>query len=88
LEDTQARSVNKLDFHFNTSLTTINLAKVTHWLNVSKEDRKAFSMSDVKTVNHNILILQRFFEAFAISPHIIKNNKNIEKLIYYGTIAA
>src|SRR5690554_3332486 len=31
LNDSQARSKNKLNFHFNMSLTAINIAKVTHW---------------------------------------------------------
>ena len=88
LEDGQARSENKLHFHFNTSLTSINIAKVKHWLSIPKEERKAFSMADVKTVNHNILMLERFLDVFAIKPHFINNNKDIEKLIYYGTIAA
>ncbi|HLW63165.1 MAG TPA: RHS repeat-associated core domain-containing protein, partial [Flavobacterium sp.] len=31
LNDSQARCKNKLNFHFNMSLTAINIAKVTHW---------------------------------------------------------
>ncbi|MDL2309303.1 hypothetical protein LJC53_06945, partial [Bacteroidales bacterium OttesenSCG-928-C03] len=28
LENVQARSVNKLDFHFNAALTSVNMAKI------------------------------------------------------------
>ena len=88
LNDSLARSENKLHFQFNASLTAINIAKVVHWLSVPKEKRKAFSMNDIKTMNHNELLLQRFFEVFGICPHSIKNKRRVKELIYYGTIAA
>lgn len=62
LENCQARSENKLNFHFNMALTATNLAKAAHWLNIPKKKRGAFSMADVKTVNHNALLLDRFFQ--------------------------
>ncbi len=86
LNDCQARSENKLHFHFNASLTAINLAKVAYWLPIPKQQRKAFSMSDVKTVCYNELLLKRFFSVFGILPNIKKNK--IRELIYYGAIAA
>jgi hypothetical protein len=88
LNDSQARSENKLHFHFNTSLTAINIAKVEHWLSVPKEMRKTFSMSDIKTMNHNRLLLQRFIDVFGINAHSVKNQNYVNELIYYGTIAA
>ena len=88
LHDCQARSGNKLDFHFNTSLTSINIAKVTHWLNVPKNTRPAFSMADIKTMYHNELLLNRFISVFGITANKLKNNNRIRELITYGTIAA
>jgi len=88
LNHCQARSQNKLDFHFNASLTSVNLAKVTSWLNVPKEQRKAFSMTDIKTINHNMLQLNLFFDKFALNPYSPKNIKRANELIFYGTIAA
>lgn len=88
LNDCQARSRNKLDFHFNASLTAINLAKAVHWLNVPKQERKAFSMADIKTINHNALQLNLFFDKFGINPYSPKNIKRARELLYYGTIAA
>ena len=88
LNDSQARSENKLHFQFNASLTSINIAKVVHWLSLPKEDRKAFSMSDIKTMNHNTLLLKRFIDVFGIRPYSIKNQNNFKELILYGTIAA
>lgn len=88
LSDCQARSENKLDFHFNVSLTAINIAKVEHWLSIPKYKRNAFSMSDIKTMNHNRLLVDRFIDVFGINAYSTKNQNYIKELIYYGTIAA
>jgi len=88
LNDCQAGSENKLHFHFNTSLTAINIAKVEHWLSIAKEERPAFSMADIKTMYHNTLLLERFIKLFAIPAHKLKNNDKVKELIYYGRIAA
>jgi len=88
LNDSQARSENKLHFQFNASLTSINIAKAIHWLSIPKEVRGTFSMADIKTMNHNILMLNRFFDVFGIYPYSAKNNKYVRELILYGTMAA
>lgn len=88
LNDCQARSENKLHFHFNASLTAINLAKVEHWLSVPKEIRGAFSMADTKTMYNNALMLEKFIRVFAIRPNKLKNNKNVRELLNFGKIAA
>lgn len=88
LNDCQARSENKLHFHFNASLTAINIAKVEHWLSIPKETRGAFSMSDIKTVYHNTLMLQKFINVFAIPAYKLKNIHNVKELINFGRIAA
>lgn len=88
LNDSQARSEKKLDFHFNASLTSINIAKAKTWLSIPKEKRGAFSMNDIKTMNHNMLLTYRFFDVFGINPYSAKNKKRLDKLLYFGTIAA
>ena len=88
LNDSQARSENKLHFQFNASLTSINIAKVIHWLSLPKQERKAFSMADIKTMNHNTLLLKRFIDVFGICPYSIKNQNYVKELILYGTMAA
>jgi len=88
LNDSQARSENKLHFQFNASLTSLNIAKAIHWLILPKEERGAFSMSDIKTMNHNTLLLKRFIDVFGIRPYSIKNQNYVKELILYGTMAA
>jgi len=87
LEDCQARSQNKLYFHFNTALTTVNLAKF-HWLETRKTDNEPFSMVNYKTMCNNMLLLNRFFNVFAINPNTTKNQCRIKELVNYGIIAA
>ena len=88
LNDCQARSENKLHFHFNASLTAINIAKVEHWLSKPKRERGSFSVNDIKTINHNWLQLQLFFDKFGINPYSTKNKIKARELLFHGTIAA
>lgn len=88
LNDCQARSGDKLHFHWNTSLTCVNLAKVTHWCSIPKDRRGAFSMADIKTSYHNELLLHRFFDVFGINPNLNKNKNKIQQLLIYGSRAA
>lgn len=88
LNDCEARSEKKLKFHFNTSLTTINLAKIAHWLSEPKEKRGAFSMADVKTMYHNDLLIDRFIRKFGINPNTKINKLKLQQLYCLGRIAA
>ena len=88
LNDCQARSENKLHFHFNASLTAINLAKVEYWFSLPKKQRGAFSMANVKTMYHNTLMLQRFIDVFAVPAYKLKNIHNVKELINFGKITA
>ena len=88
LSHCQARSKNKLSFHFNTALTVLNIAKASQWLKIPIADRGPFSINDVKTVNHNTLLINLFLDKFGIDRKLKKNQIQIQQLIYYGTIAA
>lgn len=91
LNDCEARSSKKLDFHWNMSLTAINIAKIAHWvpekdMNPSKEI--VFSMNDIKTQNYNELLLGRFISMFGINPKLEKNKQKIKRFLEFGKIAA
>ena len=88
LHQCQARSKNKLYFHHNMSLTSVNIAKYTHWINIPRYERKEFSMSSIKTMYHNELLLNRFISTFGISPNKRKNKNKINELLKFGVIAA
>ena len=83
----QARSENKLDFHFNASLTAVNLAKFD-WLSTKTVEKTPFSMANYKTFYNNALMLDQFICRFAINPNSIKNRKIVKELLELGRIAA
>jgi len=88
LSQCQARSENKLHFHFNASLSAVNIAKATQYLNQAKEQRKPFSLADIKTENFNELMLNLFLSKFHINRNEEINQKAIEDIRKYGLIAA
>jgi len=87
LNTCQARGKNKLDFHFNATLTAVNIAK-HDWIYTKGQEAKPFSMSDYKTMYNNTLMLERFMCVFAINPNTPKNQKIVKELLDYGKIAA
>jgi hypothetical protein len=88
LQHCQARSANKIEFHWNCALTAVNVAKVQYFLSVPIEKRKSFSMANVKTRCHNQLLIDRFFEIYRKNPDLSKNNPEIKELVEFGCIAA
>jgi hypothetical protein len=91
LNDCESRSKNKLNFHWNMSLTAVNLAKIAHW--TPKKDEKpkeeiVFSMSDIKTQYYNKLLVNRFITMFGINPELEENKHKIKKFLDFGKIAA
>lgn len=88
LNHCQARNQNKLYFHFNTALTAVNIAKITHWIPIPKQQRKEFSMAEVKTIYHNNLLLKRFLTVFAINPNLTKNIRRAREVAKFGARAA
>ena len=87
LENAQARSGNKLHFHFNTALTTVNIAKIMQLSNPATREN-SFSMITYKVLFHNALLLTRFCRLFAINPNSIKNHQHVKELLNFGTMAA
>lgn len=91
LNHCEARSKNKLNFHWNMSLTAINIAKITHWIPKKDKNPKeevVFSMNDVKTQYYNELILSRFIVMFGINPELAKNKRKIKRFLDFGKVAA
>ncbi len=82
----QARSENKLYFHFNIALTTTGLAKAAHYL--EKEKDKSFSLADIKTSYFNELMLDLFLSNFQIDTELKKNKQAIKSILEFGKIAA
>ena len=87
LEHSQARSVNKLDFHFNAALTAVNIAKIMQ-LNDEVTRELPFSIKNCKTLLSNAMMLSLFFDKFGKIPNTAKNQAYIKELLYFGIRAA
>ncbi len=91
LNNCEARSRNKLDFHWNMSLTAINLAKIVHWIpqkDIKTNEEIVFSMSNIKTQYYNELVMKQFISMFGINPELDKNKRKIRQFLDFGKIAA
>jgi hypothetical protein len=88
LTNCQARSKEKMHFHLNMSLTAVSVAKAAHWFSSNKDKRKAFSIANIKTMNYNALLLQRFLSMFDVRTNLPKNRPKIKELLYIGKINA
>jgi hypothetical protein len=86
LEHCQARDEDKINFHFNTALTTVSVMKVAHYLSLPKQERESFSMASLKVKYHNELLLQKFFEVFDIDPKQHINQPKYKQLLNFGVI--
>ena len=88
LEHCQSRSESKLHFHFNTALTTVSLVKAIYHLNQPIEQRKSFSMADIKTQYFNEHMVDLIICECGINPHLPKIKAIRNKIINLGKINA
>ncbi len=87
LSDCQARQQESLDFHFNASLTALNLAKVDAYFSFDYDPDTPFSMITQKMVYFNEHLLEKVFSILDLDLSLIKCNPDFEALRTYGAIA-
>jgi len=85
LTDCQARSQAKLNFHFNASLSTVNLAKLEARQQRGDIDQ-AFSMASLKRRAFNQHLIERICEHLAQGYQLEKSSPAYEALCNYGSI--
>jgi len=88
LEQFQGRNENKLDFHFNASLTSISVGKAIARKEVEKDVSIPISLQDVKTELQNRNMLFRIFSIYRFDHKLIKINKIYKQVLNLGKIAA
>lgn len=88
LSDCQARDLTKLDFHFNSSLAALNLAKLDAFQQHNSDTDFVFSMASYKRRSLNYHLLERFIDKLDLEPTLIKSHPNYPSLYDYGIIAA
>jgi DDE family transposase len=88
LNQCQARSEEKLYFHLNTALTCVSLAKAAYHIPAPLEQRKPFSMADIKNASANDFIFNRIISLFGFNPNSTKIKHFRENIRNFGKIAA
>ena len=86
--DCQARDQARLDFHFNASLTTLNLAKLEHLQAYADTEPGTFSMASIKACYFNTFFLQHIFSMLDLDLNLMKKSSQYQRLRDYGKIAA
>ena len=77
----QSTDEGKLETHINLSLSTVNLAKVAHWLPIPKPERGSFSMAAIKAYYYKQWMVERVSTALGFDPNLIKNKPAIKQLL-------
>jgi hypothetical protein len=88
LADCQARAEAILDFHFNASLATLNLARAEELRTQTAQLPHVFSMASWKQRHFNERLLDVFIAHLALDPTWVKNHPDYDELRSYGAIAA
>ena len=85
LSDCQARSKAKLDFHFNASMSAVNIARLEARQQQVDSD-EPMSMASLKRRAFNQHLLDRIFEHLANGQSLEKSSPDYEALCNYGVI--
>ncbi len=86
--DCQSRQKSSLDFHFNVSLTALNIAKYDQLPAQSEDDAEplSFSMATYKRLAFNQHLLERFISMLDLDLTLIKLHPNYQSLLQYGSL--
>lgn len=87
LEDCQARDQKAIEFHWNTSFSTVNLAHLQATQATLTEDRKPFSMKSIKQQFFNEHLLKLFICKLGLEQTLIKYKEHYETLRNYAVIS-
>lgn len=82
----QARSENKLNFHWNTSLTSISVAKVAHFFDPPEAQRSPYSLQDVGMSYFNQFFTKFVFSKLDYTPEPEKMVSILPSLLSFGLI--
>lgn len=88
LEHCQAYGWQRIYFHVNMALSAVSLAKVAHHLDQPIEDRRAFSIADIRTRYTNEYQTKRIFSICGFDLQQAKIKKLWDKINNFGKRAA
>ena len=88
LVECQARSENKLYFHFNMALSAVSVAKAACWLSLPKEKREAFSMRNIKLMFYNKIMTETIFSNLGLELSCKKIKQLFDQCLNIAALAA
>lgn len=88
LEDCMARDEQKLNMHFNLSMSIVSIAKVAYHLSEPADERGSFSMADIKMYYMNKLITDRIFSNLEIDLSCRKIKRIYTQCLNFGRLRA
>ncbi len=86
--DCQARDKEALHFHFNASVTLVNLARIMAQAEHKTEEQMVFSMTSMKQRAFNEHLLNLIISKLALDQSAVINHPQFEYLRNYAAIAA
>ena len=87
LNHCQARGQKALYFHFNASMTALNLIKLQDRLQRTFNQRHVISIASWNLRNANVHLLERFSSWFGFDFTYIKYKKGFKALCNYGVVS-
>jgi len=88
LTDGQMRRADRLDFHFNAAMTSLNLAKAELMSTQPTDQPAVCSVASIKAQYCNQYFLDRIISIFDLDPTWIKKRGEYQRLRDWGKIAA
>jgi hypothetical protein len=86
LNDCQARDNQAIEFHWNTALTSVNLARAMSQSEQVESEKKPFSMKSIKQQFYNENLLKLFISKLGLEQSLIKYEEILIELRNYATI--
>ena len=83
LTNCQSRKKEALEFHFNMSLSSINVIR-----KFARENNLRLSVSGVKTLIHNAVLIKQFLRKCGCRPNLLLNTNDFKDLLFYGVAHA
>ncbi|MEJ7677228.1 MAG: transposase [Segetibacter sp.] len=88
LEECQARTETKLYNHFNMSLMSVSLMKLTCWASLTNKEEVPFSMRSIKTYFYNKFLTETIFSNLGLDLNCNKIKKLYSQCLNIGSMAA
>jgi hypothetical protein len=87
LGDCQSRDAQRLDYHFNASLTALNVIRIEDALEQKKQNvTRPFSMANWSRKYHVEIVVNRIISMFELDPTCIKLHPKYQSLLAFGNI--